>query len=115
MDITKHGYEIVFESEPCEQPNRIHVPIKFNEKEQDIIDKLLNKFENKGVIVNTKHERGEMLSHIFIRPKLDGTHRLNPSIGEILSFLTQLNVEGLWYNVINTAKSMLSATFHIIH
>ena len=71
--------------------------------------------EIKGLLLIKKHERGEVLSHIFIRPKLDATHRLNPSIGEILSFLTQLHDEGLQYSVINTAKSMLSAMFHIIH
>ena len=74
MNIIKNGYEIEFESEPCEQCNRI--PIKFNLTEEAIIDKLLNKFESKGVIVKSKHEPGEILSHVFIRPKSDGTHRL---------------------------------------
>ena len=74
MDIVKYGYEIEFESEPCEFCNR--QPIKFNEVEQDIISKLLNKFEDKGVIIKSEHEPGEILSHIFIRPKSDGTHRL---------------------------------------
>ena len=41
--------------------------------------------------------------------------QLNPSIGEILSFLTQLHDEGLGYSAINTAKSMLSAMFQVIH
>ena len=74
MNIIKNLYEIEFESEPCEQCNRI--PIKFNLTEEAIIDKLLNKFESKGVIVKSKHEQGEILSHDFIRPKSDGTHRL---------------------------------------
>ena len=72
MNIIKNGYEIDFESEPCEQCNRI--PIKFNLTEEAIIDKLLNKFESKGVIVKSKHEPGEILSHVFIRPKSDETH-----------------------------------------
>ena len=70
----KYGYEIEFESEPCEQCNRS--PINFNLKEQDIITKLLAKFEDKGVIVKSEHETGEILSHVFIRPKADGTYRL---------------------------------------
>ena len=37
---------------------------------------MLNKFEQKGVIVETEHEEGEILSNIFIRPKADGSHRL---------------------------------------
>ena len=45
-------------------------------KEQEIISSLLNKFEQKGVIVETEHEEGEILSNIFIRPKADGSHRL---------------------------------------
>ena len=41
--------------------------------------------------------------------------QLHPSIGEILSFLTQLQDDGLGYSAINTAKSMLSTMFQIIH
>ena len=74
LDIVKQGYEIEFESEPCEHCNRM--PIRFNLKEHDIINKLLLKFEDKGIIVKSKHESGEILSHIFIRPKSDGSHRL---------------------------------------
>lgn len=71
MDIV---HEIEFESEPCEGCNRI--PINFNGKEREIISKLLENFESKGVIVESEHEVGEILSHIFIRPKSDGTYRL---------------------------------------
>lgn len=41
--------------------------------------------------------------------------KINPSLGEILIFLTWLQDEGLSYSAINTAKSMLSALFDIIH
>ena len=41
--------------------------------------------------------------------------QLNPSIGEISLFLTQLQDDGLGYSAINTAKSMLSTMFQIIH
>ena len=74
LNIVKHGYETEFESDSCEECNRS--PINFNLKEQDIVSKLLRKFEEKGVIVKSQHEPGEILSHIFIRPKSDGTHRL---------------------------------------
>ena len=74
LDIVSHGYEIEFESEPCEECNR--KPINFNLKEQDIISSLMNRFENKGVVVETEHEEGEILSNIFIRPKADGSYRL---------------------------------------
>ena len=41
--------------------------------------------------------------------------QLNLFIGEILSFLTQLQDDGMACSAINTAKSMLSAMFQIIH
>lgn len=74
LSVIKEGYEIEFESEPCINCNR--KPINFNIKEQNIISELLKKFEDKGVIVESQHEQGEILSNIFIRPKQDGTYRL---------------------------------------
>ena len=41
--------------------------------------------------------------------------KINPSLGEILTYLTRLHNEGLSYSAINTAKSMLSSMFEIIH
>ena len=70
----KSGYNIEFASEPCVFCNRS--PINFNLKEQDIISKIIKNFEEKGVIVKSHHEPGEIISHIFIRPKADGSHRL---------------------------------------
>ena len=40
--------------------------------------------------------------------------KINPSLGEIMFFLTRLYDDGLGYSAINTAKSMLSALFQII-
>ena len=74
LNVIQEGYEIEFESEPCINCNR--KPINFNIKEQNIISDLLKKFEDKGVIVESQHELGEILSNIFIRPKQDGTYRL---------------------------------------
>lgn len=74
LNIVRYGYQIEFITEPCEECNRL--PINFNSKEQEIISNLLSKFENKGIIVETEHEAGEIVSHIFIRPKPDGTYRL---------------------------------------
>ena len=65
----RYGYQIEFITEPCEC-NKL--PINFNSKEQEIISNLLSKFENKGIIVESEHEAGEIVSHIFIRPKPDG-------------------------------------------
>ena len=41
--------------------------------------------------------------------------KINPSLGEILEFLTRLHDEGLSYSAINTARSTLSSVFEIIH
>lgn len=40
---------------------------------------------------------------------------INPSLGEIIQFLTRLHDENLSYSAINTAKSMLSSVFEVIH
>ena len=74
LDIVKFGYQIEFVSEPCKHCNR--VPINFNVKEQAIISKLIDKFIEKKIIIEDQHEPGEILSHIFIRPKPDGSHRV---------------------------------------
>ena len=41
--------------------------------------------------------------------------KINPSLGEIMLYLTRLHNEGLSYSAINTAKSMLSTMFEVIH
>lgn len=41
--------------------------------------------------------------------------KINPSLGDIISFLTELYESGLGYSAINTAKSMLSSMFSVIH
>ena len=71
LNIVRNGYKIEFLTEPCDR-----TPINFNSKEQEIITSLLKKFEDKGNIVKSIHETGEILSHIFIRPKPDGSYRL---------------------------------------
>ena len=102
MDIVKHRYETEFDSEPCEQYNRM--PIKFNETEQKIISKLLDKFEDKGVIVETEHEPGEIFSHIFIRPKSDGTHRLILNLSRLNEHVDKITFK------METLKSALQMT-----
>jgi hypothetical protein len=36
----------------------------------------VNKLLDKGVVIKVKHEKGQILSNIFLCPKPDGTHRL---------------------------------------
>ena len=42
-------------------------------------------------------------------------NKIDPYLGEIISFLTLLHDDWLGYSAINTAKSMLSAIFEIMH
>lgn len=74
LGIVKNGYQLEFQSHPCKQCNR--QPIKFNTKEENIIANLIDKFWNKGIIEISRHEQGEVISHIFFRPKPDGSYRL---------------------------------------
>lgn len=48
LDIIKSGYNIEFETTPCDQCNR--KPLHFNKTEEKVISELLQKFINKGVI-----------------------------------------------------------------
>lgn len=43
------------------------------------------------------------------------TDKINPSLVDIVAFLTQMHDDALSYSAINTAKSMLSSIFEIIH
>ncbi len=49
---------------------------KFCPSECSIIDAEVNKLLDKGIVIKVKHEKGQILSNIFLRPKPDGTHRL---------------------------------------
>ena len=68
LNTVKYGYEIEFETEPCDMCNRTE--IKFNSKERSIISELLQKLYEKGVIEESVHEDGDIISHVFIRPNL---------------------------------------------
>ena len=118
LDIVQYGYEIEFESEPCEGCNRI--PINFNGKEREIISNLLENFESKGVIVESEHEVGEILSYIFIRPKSDGTYRLilnlsrlNDHVDKTLkSALHMIRKEGCFFAKIDLKDAFYSVAIN---
>ena len=59
---------------PC-QP-RVPPQIRFNEKEQIIIDTEIKNFLERGIIEKAFHCEGEYISNIFIRPKKNGTYRV---------------------------------------
>lgn len=72
--MVKNGFELEFETSPCKQCSRNE--IKFNDVEQKIVSELLKNFLQKQIIEEVQHERGEVISHIFLRAKPDGSHRL---------------------------------------
>lgn len=61
----------------CDTPaqNRAYI-MMFSAVEKDVISLEIQKLEKKQVIEPTRHERGEIISPIFVRPKKDGSHRL---------------------------------------
>ena len=74
LNIIRDGYELEFNSAPCELCSRQQIP--FNEQERSIITDLLTKLSDKGVIRPASHEPGEIISNILIRQKADGSYRL---------------------------------------
>lgn len=63
LNIVQYGYEIEFITEPCKKCNRL--PVKFNQKEQEIVSSLLQKFEYKGIIMESNMNQ-EKLYHIYL-------------------------------------------------
>ena len=50
--------------------------IKFDVDETGIMDKEVEKLVNKGVVVESQHELGQVVSNVFLRPKKDGNFRM---------------------------------------
>lgn len=73
LDAVKH-YRIEFSS----IPEQSHVPkeIQVTGKEITVMESELTKLQDKGVIVESKHEKGEYISSVFLRPKKDGKFRM---------------------------------------
>ena len=51
-------------------------PINFSKEENEIVEKEIQTMIEKGVIQESRHETGEFISNIFIRPKKDGRFRI---------------------------------------
>ena len=73
LDIVRSGYKLELDSWPTSGSQD---PIHFNEKEKEVITSLIDGLVEKMVIEKVQHEKGEIISNIFIRPKQDGTYRL---------------------------------------
>lgn len=74
LDIVAKGFDIMFETGPCQSCSRNE--LTFNTNEDKIVDDLLQNFLGKKVVEPVNHKIGEVISHIFIRPKSDGSYRL---------------------------------------
>ena len=68
------GYKLELNKIP--EQRFIPQPIKFCDREIDIINQELQKFLHKGVVEECVYEKEQYVSNIFIRPKRDGSHRV---------------------------------------
>lgn len=75
LDTIAH-YHIEFDAIPDPQISMIRSHLSFTDVEQNIVDSELTKFLEKGIIVYSCQEKGEIISPIFTRPKKDGSHRV---------------------------------------
>ena len=68
------GQYLEFVTKPCQT----HAPAMkcFSAEENDIISKEVVNLLEKVVIIETRHEPGEFISSVFVRPKKDGSHRM---------------------------------------
>ena len=68
------GQYLEFDTKPCQT----HPPAMkcFSAEENDIISKEVANLLQKAVIIETRHEPGEFISSVFVRPKKDGSHRM---------------------------------------
>ena len=73
LDILGSGYKLELDSKPT---GCCQYPIHFSQKEKEVIKSLIDGLVKKGVIEKVQHEKGEIISNIFIRPKQDGSFRL---------------------------------------
>jgi len=71
---TVSGLKVEFVKYNTTLPRSITYPTA--RKLTDNISNEIVKLENKGVVVQSSHEIGEVISPIFLREKSDGTHRL---------------------------------------
>ena len=68
------GQYLEFDTKPCQT----HPPAMkcFSAEKNDIISKEVANLLQKAVIIETRHEPGEFISSVFVRPKKDGSHRM---------------------------------------
>lgn len=80
------GYKIEFDEIPFQ--NKIPVPIKFNEKQTDIIDQEVIDLLNKNAISVSKFEANQFISNIFIVEKKNGKFRPVINLMKLNEFIT---------------------------
>lgn len=81
------GCDIEFTDDmPAQRSNSVK-NIKFNEKEQNIIDNEIDKFLKMGIIDEVESEEGEFISSIFVRPKTNGEYRMILNLKKLNNFV----------------------------
>ena len=99
LDILGSGYKLELDSKPtgCSQ-----YPIHFSQKEKEIIKSLIDGLVKQGVIEKVQHEKGEIISNIFIRPKQDGSFRLILNLKKLNEHIEEIHFK------METLKSALN-------
>ena len=77
------GYKILLASVQFTIPK----PINFSAQESANVNAQISKFLEKGIIVQSSHEKGEFISNIFLRPKKDGSFRMILNLKDLNTFV----------------------------
>ena len=102
---TVKGLPIIFEQAPTELLNQSSFEQRFSDTETEIIEKEISKLLKKGVIMETTHEEGEIISPIFLIPKPDGTMRFILNLKKLNGCMSYIHFK---MDTINTVLSLVT-------
>ena len=90
LDVVEHCHiQFIDNNPPQQNRNEKSFQVKFNKKEEEIIDAEIKQLLEKSVIREVEYQEGQFLSPIFVRPKKNGEYRmiLNlKSLNEYISY-----------------------------
>ena len=85
--------------------------------ETDILDQEIIKLEKLGVIEKSEHEKGEVISPVFLREKSDGSHRMILNLKEFNESVEyqHFKMENLWSAIMLMKKDCYMASVDLKH
>ena len=105
LDIVCKGYLLKFESASCHLCCRNEV--SFKPSVEKIIDELSNSFIEKGIVEHAVHEPREVISHVFICPKSDGSFSLDFKSNTVNMFTLKWKAFKVFYPLLKRTVSLL--------